>query len=164
MKTVLGIDPGLKGAYAIIGPHGVLVEPMPTVGDGKLLDLHAIASWFRAHSGEIDMAFLEQVSAMPKQGVSSTFKFGRVYGAIEGILAACGIPYTLVSPRRWCAEMHQGVEGAVDPKEKSRIAAKRLFPSVNLLASDLSRVPHSGMVDAVLIAAFGARQMNRKEH
>lgn len=158
MKGILGIDPGLEGGFCLYWEAAnTLVEPMPRTEKG--LDLPAIVKWIRAHKDDIELALLEQVSAMPGQGVSSMFKFGRVYGAIEGVLAALEIPYELVTPQRWQKVMHQGVEGGLDSKARSRVAASRLFPSVDLRASARCRIPHSGMQDALLIAAYGRRRM-----
>lgn len=154
---ILGCDPGLQGGLAILSDDGVITEPMPTVKakKGELLNLAELTRWLKEQL-PIDRAYLEMVSARPGQGVSSTFKFGRGYGAIEGILTALGIPYQLVTPQAWTKVMHQGIEAA-DPKAKSLIAVSRLFPGFDLRASDRSRVPHDGMVDALLIAEFGRR-------
>jgi crossover junction endodeoxyribonuclease RuvC len=153
---ILGIDPGLSGGIAVLSPDGPWYEPMPTVAakKGELLNLSALV---RLLSGrDIDIAYLEMVSARPGQGVSSTFKFGRSYGAIEGILTGLKIPYQLVTPQAWTKVIHVGIEAA-DPKAKSQIAASRLFPSLDLRASVRCKKPHEGVVDALLIAEYGRR-------
>ena len=158
---ILGIDPGLSGAIAIY-ENGKVQETfvMPVIKVTKTkreIDLVSLVSILKTVSTD-SHAFLEKVHAMPGQGVSTMFKMGRTYGMIEAILATLAIPYTLVAPRAWTKEMHQGVIGD-KPKAKSLMACKRLFPSVNLLATDRSRVAHDGIVDAVLIASYGSKRV-----
>lgn len=153
MDAFLGVDPGLSGGLALISKDGVIFEPMPCL-DG-VLDLAALTRWIRAHQPRIRVAFLEAVHAMPKQGVSSSFKFGRVYGNVEGVLAALGVPYVLVSPQRWQKVMHAGIEGQT--KQKSLVAVSRLFPNLDLRATPRSRTAHEGIAEALLIAEYGRR-------
>jgi len=162
---ILGIDPGLTGGLAIRTKEGLLIEPMPVCGDE--LDLATLTRWLKETRGCFEMAYLEQVSAMPKQGVASMFKFGDTFGSIKGILTALGIPFELVNPRSWTKEMHAGVpiltkqtpEGPKkDIKEMSKLAATRLFPHTDFRESDRCRTPHKGMVDASLIAEWGYRR------
>lgn len=163
----IGIDPGLNGAICIIDFSPVLVSinkinliPMPL--NGREVDCHALAEIFQAfHMDESVMACLEKVSAMPKQGVSSMFKFGRCVGALQAILASFKIPYSEVTPQAWQKEMHVGINRKClpRPKERSLSAAKKLFPRIDLLKSRLSKVPHEGFVDALLIAEYGRRRM-----
>jgi crossover junction endodeoxyribonuclease RuvC len=155
MRGVLGIDPGLSGALAIVHDGGVTFEPMPTI-EGHL-DLAALKSWISFHSDSFDFAYLEQVHSMPKQGVASSFKFGRVYGAVEGMLAALGIPYELVTPQRWQKMIYAGLEGKLEGKARSYMAASRLFPNVDFRATERSKKPHEGSVEASLIAYYGRR-------
>jgi len=154
--NILGIDPGLKGAVVLISRRGVPLEKhvMPVVGN--VLDVAAVAKLIQAT--RTIHAYLEKVTAMPGQGVASMFKFGRVYGMLEGILSSLRIPYTLVTPQAWMKELHQGIEKKLSPKERSRIAASRLFPDVDLKANDRCKKPHDGIVDALLIAEYGRRK------
>lgn len=156
MKGILGVDPGLQGALALIHDGGILFEPMPTV-EGHL-DLPALYRWLAVHRSTIGFAYLEQVSSRPGQGVSSTFKFGRTYGATEALLVACGIPYELVTPQKWQKVMLVGIEGRIEGKARCQMAASRLFPGVDLRASARSKKPHEGIVDALLLAAYGHKQ------
>lgn len=165
---IIGIDPGLNGAICVLdfSPSLTSIDdikliPMPL--NGNEVDCHLLAEIFEAFhllENEIVMAYLEKVSAMPKQGVSSMFKFGRNVGALQAMLAAFKIPYAEVRPQSWQKEMHAGVNKKCLqlPKERSLSAAKKLFPRVNLLKSKLSRVPHDGFVDALLIAEYGRRK------
>lgn len=157
--AILGIDPGLEGGLALVNQGGSAVyEPMPTLAakKGDILDLPSLTRWLKAHKSSIEIAYLEMVASRPGQSAPSVFKFGRGYGAIEGILTALEIPYQLVPPKQWCKLMHAGIEAA-DPKQKSLIAVSRLFPGIDLRATPRSKKPHDGMVDALLIASFGLR-------
>ena len=95
---------------------------------------------------------IEAVHSMPKQGVASSFSFGRGLGIWEGILSAYSIPYVKVSPQRWKKEMLADMPR--DNKDSSRIAATRLFPN----ASDmLARKKDDGRAEALLMAAYAQR-------
>src|SRR6516162_7770788 len=99
-----GIDPGISGAIAFLdpaAPQGLEVVDMPTLtlaAGKRAVDVHALAALL---GSPVDHVFLERAQAMPKQGTTSMFNYGRSFGLIEGILAARGIPYTLVSPVSW---------------------------------------------------------------
>lgn len=103
------------------------------------------------------ICYLEQVHAMPKQGVSSTFNFGMNYGFIQGVLKAYGIPYELVTPQKWKKEF-----SCTSDKNTSIEVCKRLFPNVNLKATDRCKKDHDGMAEALLIAEYGRRHYNGK--
>jgi len=87
---------------------------------------------------------------MPKQGASSGFKFGRATGALEGVLACCEIPLTVIEPTAW-KKFHQLRGG---DKESSRQRALQLFPSAHAL---LARKKDHGRAEAPLIALYGAK-------
>lgn len=152
---ILGIDPGLKGGLAFIGSNETIVhaEPMPT--NENMLDIRNISDMVSNEATLISHAFIEKATAMPKQGSVSMFKFGRVFGALEGILAALRIPYTVVPPKKWQAAMCSGVEATLEPKARALIAAQRMYPHYDFRASNRCRVAHDGIVDAVLIARYG---------
>lgn len=151
---ILGIDPGLSGAIAFYDTsnESVVVIDMPTVevtrnGKNKREVSPALIADAVAGKG-IVQAFVERVSAMPGQGVSSMFSFGRSVGVIEGVLAAYEIPVTLVTPQAWMKAM--GVRAG---KDGSRERAMQLFPQY---ADLFSRKKDDGRSDAVLIAKYGA--------
>jgi crossover junction endodeoxyribonuclease RuvC len=159
--NILGIDPGLDGGVALVTKDmSAIYEPLVSIDvkKGRILDIAWLRDWLRIRKENgLSMALLEFVAARPGQGVSSTFKFGRTYGQIEGLLVALEIPYQLVTPQQWTKEMHSGVE-AGDSKAKSLIAVQRLFPGLNLRATPRSTTAHLGIVDALLIAAYGQRR------
>ena len=156
---IIGIDPGLTGAVAIL-PDGLFFDtPTASVKKGSSKKVYLVAemaSFIRSFGDSSDPhshVYIEDVHAMPGQGVSSTFNFGRGFGLWEGIVAALGIPYTLITPQRWQKVMLTGLPGK--DKGASRVRAGQLFPQ---LAGQLNRVKDHGRADALLIAEYGRRQ------
>ncbi len=145
--THLGIDPGIAGGIAFLFPADgdLLVYDIPTVG-GEV-DIDTLAGILVTH-GKIGMATIERAQAMPKQGVSSTFKYGVAYGSLRAAVTMCRIPYQLVSPRIW--KKHFGLDS---DKEKARALAIRLWPGRDLF----SRKKDHGRAEAALIALYGAK-------
>ena len=136
----IGIDPGQSGSIAVVFPSGNATWIKLDSTD------HDIADWLRDiqvnHHG---ICCIERVSAMPKQGVSSTFKFGRSFGFLQGLLVAFQIPFELVTPQKW-----QGFMGCRTGGDKnvSKVAAQRLHPSL--------KITHAN-ADALLIAEYCRR-------
>ena len=104
------------------------------------------------HQAQIKHAYVERVGAMTGQGVSSVFSFGRSAGVLEGVLAASGVPYTLVTPQTW-----QKAVGLRGGKDGSRERAMQQFPDQ---ASLFARKKDDGRADATLIAIYGMKQSN----
>ena len=103
---------------------------------------------------DVDLAFIEKVSAMPKQGVSSTFKFGYSAGALEMALVAAGIPYRFVTPVKWCGALglrKKPGESNTNWKCRHKALAQSLFPQL--------KITHAN-ADALLIAEYGRREEN----
>ena len=151
---ILGIDPGLSGALAFLDTttDAAVIMDMPTVevvrnGKTKREVSAALIADLVAGKGVVQ-AFVERVSAMPGQGVSSMFSFGRSVGVLEGVLAAYEIPMTLVTPQAWMKAM--SVRAG---KDGSRERAMQLFPQY---ADQFARKKDNGRSDAVLIAKYGA--------
>jgi crossover junction endodeoxyribonuclease RuvC len=152
---ILGIDPGLSGALALYDTSEQTVEvfDMPAlelVRNGKTkreVSAQALANLLAGRG--IKAAFLERVNAMPGQGVTSVFSFGRSTGIVEGILAAYDIPTTLVTPQAW-----QKAVGQRAGKDGSRERAMQLFPAQ---ADLFQRKKDDGRSDAALIAYYGAK-------
>lgn len=135
----IGIDPGKSGGIAIITPGGgTYAHKMPET-DRDLLDL------LSEFSADDNRAVLEQVHAMPGQGVTSTFTFGRGYGKLEMALCAALIPFETVTPQKWQKLMGCLTKG---DKNVSKAAAQRLFPHL--------KVTHA-IADALLIAEYCRR-------
>ena len=149
----IGVDPGKSGGLAVITPGGsVKVTVMPIAGDE--VSIAALADWVRKYCMNdmcVTHACIEKVHAMPKQGVTSMFKFGFVTGVVHGVLGTYRIPIHLVTPHAWKSKVLKGTK-----KDKAAAAAycSRVYPDVNLLATERSRKPHSGMADALCIARY----------
>lgn len=151
---IIGIDPGASGAIAILDVRGGLVDAwdMPTVeikvgkAMKKRVAPEAIAAELKMFAPYC-VAYIEKVSAMPGQGVSSMFAFGEAYGLVRGVLAGLGIPCTTVTPAVWTKAMR--VAGG---KDGSRQRAMELWPDKAQL---FKRVKDDGRADAALIAAWG---------
>lgn len=141
VMTILGIDPGMTGAIAMVQPM-VDVWDMPATAQD-------LATLLRTFDPATTRVYLENVHSMPGQGVSSTFRFGVGFGQIQGVLATLGFPYILVEPSKWKTAM--GLRGK--EKAESRALAQRLFPTASL-----SRVRDHGRAEALLIAEFGRRK------
>lgn len=151
-RVVLGADPGKKGAIALLGDDDVLlaVEDMPDPNGGALTA--ALLSLIGEHEPYLPtIAWLEQAQPMPKQGLVTTFLYGRNFGALEAVPAALGIPFNLVTPAVW----KKAFPGVTADKNTSREAAIRQWP----MHADLFRLKkHDGRAEAALIALYGARQ------
>jgi len=153
---IVGIDPGASGALAFFDmSRGILyVEDMPVLEiarNGKTKReispqlLRSIVDRY-----EPRRAIIERVGAMPGQGVSSMFQFGRSVGLVEGVLAGLNVPTGFVTPQQW--QKGAGVRGG---KDGSRMRAVELFPAYAQL---FARKKDDGRADAALIAWWGATQ------
>lgn len=156
---IIGIDPGLRGGIAYYRPGAkdeLTIVDMPThelVRGGKMkfeVDPHALHKLLMPY--RLASVYLEQVGAMPGQGVSSVFAFGKTYGIIIGVLAANGLPYTFVSPVTWKKKLQ--VPAA---KDGSRARASQLMPAH---ADKWKLAKHDGRSEAALIALYGWRNEN----
>lgn len=153
MVNRIGIDPGLGGAIALLRDGKVVVVDMPTVarsaGKGAQVDAAGLAELLRPCAFEGGWhTYVEIQHARPGQGVTSMFGMGVSFGAAVGVIAALGIPYTLVAPGAW--KRQAGLTGK--DKEASRARALQLHPE---LAERLSRKKDHGRAEAVLLACFG---------
>ena len=153
---VLGVDPGIRGGLAVlavedgVAPRLVETIDIPIVGTHakERVDAIAIREWVCKH--DIQHAYIERAQAMPKQGASSGFKYGRAVGAIEAVLACCEIPVTIVEPGAWKKFHH--LHGK--DKEGGRQRALQLFPTAHAM---LARKKDHGRAEASLVAMYGAQ-------
>lgn len=147
MITV-GIDPGNTGAIAFIHGRFVTVVDMPLMANGKKQQVNPaeLSRILMDNIHEFDCEiFIEKVSAMPGQGVSSMFNFGMGYGVIQGVVAALGYRYQLVTPQKW-----KKVAGLIGKeKDNARTLAQQLYPD-----APLGRKKDIGRADAILIAHY----------
>ena len=153
-KIILGFDPGQTGAVAAFdGERIEAVIDMPTMtrlhGKGNQVDPYTLATaLIDLCAGREATAVLEAVSAMPGQGVTSTFHFGESVGVVLGVLGALQVPVRMVTPAKW--KKAAGLLGR--DKDAARTLAIQLHPEV---ADQLARKKDTGRADAVGIARFG---------
>ncbi len=149
-RCVMGIDPGLSGAIAFLftrDPHRVAVEDMPVV-DGNV-SAPILAQTIKKYAPSY--AVIEHVNAMPKQGVSSTFNFGKAFGQVIGVGGALNIPLHFVTASKWKRRFALSAD-----KEEARALALRLFPAC---ATSFARKKDHGRAEAALIAKYGAEEL-----
>jgi len=149
--TIIGIDPGKSGGIAWTtpnGPRGELMraEKMPDTMKGVWeLISYIVENTAQIYRHTECKAYLEQVSAMPGQGVTSCFTFGNGFGHLEMALTAAGIPFERVSPQKWQKALGCRTGGN---KNISKTKAQELFPQI--------KCTHA-ISDSLLIAEYGRR-------
>ena len=151
---IIGIDPGLSGAIAILEDNKVLnIFDMPVMAEGKKnkrqLNSAQLVNIIRDNTASTDevAVVVEQVNAMPGQGVTSMFNFGQTFGAIKGVCAALNLPIFFVRPSKW----KKHFELINSSKDSSRTKAIEMYPS---LSNQLSKKKDVNKSDAILIARF----------
>ena len=148
MRHYLGIDPGATGALALVDATGALVDvldaPIVVVAGKKRISAPLFAAIVRRWTPTI--AIVEQVGAMSKQGLSSTFQFGRCAGLVEGVLAMGGIPTEFVVPAVWKRAMRLPAD-----KGAARLMAMRRWPKK---ADEFELVKNDGKAEAALLAEY----------
>lgn len=149
----VGIDPGKAGALAMLDQYGQLVQALVVPTIGKDYDLNGMVAPLLYRAGEIRAAALEHVGAMPGQGVTSMFSFGRGLGLWEGALAALEIPYELVKPGRWMSIVGGLPKDKAERKARLVRAAGSRWPT-----APLARKKDWGIADALWIAEWARRQ------
>ena len=148
MNGWLAIDPGVSGAVALVRDDGSVSLVVDTPVAGKDIDGAGLAMLLRDYVGAVRGVVLERVGAMPKQGVSSTFRFGRSLGVLEGACLALGLRVEWVAPVKW--KRHYGLIG--QDKDMARRRALERWPGE---AAALKRKKDVGRADALLMAAWG---------
>ena len=153
-KSILGIDPGVSGALAVYYPdHPMIIAIHDMPVDGKAIDGYELTKIISQYNPEV--AFIEAVHSFSGQGVSSSFNFGCSYGVARGVVAACGIPTTLVSPQKWKRELELSKD-----KNQSLEMARMLWPD----SDKFKRKKDDGRAEAALIAMYGFKsQFNVRE-
>jgi crossover junction endodeoxyribonuclease RuvC len=152
----IGVDPGMSGAVAILdGERLIQVFDMPTVQvevNGKLkrrISPEMLVSELGMYVDDVRCAYIEKVSAMPGQGVTSMFAFGEALGLVRGVFAGLRVAQFLVPPATWkrSLKVPSGKDGA-------RAMAAQFWP---LSAGEFKRVRDDGRAEAALIGLWGAR-------
>ena len=153
---IIGIDPGISGSICFFEDGKILeVIEMPVMTDGKKNKKQVNgAQIYNEFSKRIDKkkddevrVVIEQVSAMPGQGVTSMFNFGQSFGILKGICSAMQLPMFFVRPAKWKKYFNL----INSQKDASRTRAIEIFP---YFSTQLSKKKDSNKADAILIASF----------
>tara|TARA_B100001057_G_scaffold231225_1_gene231480 strand:+ start:9294 stop:9788 length:495 start_codon:yes stop_codon:yes gene_type:complete len=153
---IIGIDPGISGSICFFENGEIIdVVEMPTMADGKKNKrqvngsqiFNEISQRIKKSQSKDIRVVIEQVSAMPGQGVTSMFNFGQSFGILKGICSAMQLPMYFVRPAKW--KRHFNLINS--EKDASRTRAIEIFP---YFSSHLSRKKDSNKADAILIASF----------
>ena len=153
---IIGIDPGISGAICFFDNGKILeVIEMPSMADGKKNKkqvngaqiFNEISMRINNYEKENIKVVIEQVSAMPGQGVTSMFNFGQSFGILKGICSAMQIPMYFVRPAKWKKYFNL----INSEKDASRTKAIEVFP---YFSSNLSKKKDSNKADAILIASY----------
>jgi len=146
-NTVIGIDPGRKGGIALLSPTRNVGILLPYVDDTLVCSqiLRILVKY------KPDLVILEKVHAMPGQGVTSMFNFGKNYGELLGTIKCSGLDYQLVDPRQWKKVI---LANTTKDKEAAINFCTTTYPEINL-TPNRKRTPQDGIADAVCLAAYG---------
>ena len=151
---IIGIDPGLSGGIAVLENNKVLdMFDMPVMSEGKKnkrqLNSAQLVKLIKDNikPDEEITVVVEQVNAMPGQGVTSMFNFGQTFGAIKGICAALSLPIFFVRPAKW----KKHFELINSSKDASRTKAIEMYPN---MSDRLSKKKDVNKSDAILIARY----------
>ena len=153
---IIGIDPGISGSICFLIDGRILdVVEMPTMTEGKKnkkqVNGSQIYNEIKDRTEKIDKndikVVIEQVSAMPGQGVTSMFNFGQSFGILKGICSAMQLPIYFVRPAKWKKYFNL----INSEKDASRTKAIEIFP---YFSSNLAKKKDSNKADAILIASF----------
>jgi len=160
---IIGIDPGLSGAIAIIEDNKIKeMFDMPVMSDGKKnkrqLNSALLVKLIKDNIKNLEdtIMVVEQVNAMPGQGVTSMFNFGQTFGAIKGICAALGLPIFFVRPAKW----KKHFELINSSKDASRTKVIEMYPSIS---QQLSKKKDVNKSDAILIARYYSETRFKEE-
>jgi hypothetical protein len=175
LKTIIAVDPGKNGAVAIMTEQSTFAYPLPLVSNE--LDIFRFKDILVSVRLGINtmQIILEDVHAIFGASAKSTFNFGYICGQINTICCETGCPVLLVQPKVWQKEIwiEEDIVGIptkrkykksglpifkTDTKKTSFNAVKRIFPLINIPTTPKSKVPHDGIVDALLLAEFGRRK------
>ena len=153
---IIGIDPGISGAICFFEDGQVKeIIDMPTMAEGKKNKrqvngpqiYNEISLRVKKFQKKEIIIVIEQVSAMPGQGVTSMFNFGQSFGVLKGICSAMQLSMYFVRPAKW--KKYFGL--IKTEKDASRTKVIEIFPYIS---SQLSRKKDSNKADAILIASF----------
>lgn len=157
---ILGIDPGITGGAAVVEtsspfdvPRLIAAIDLPTSGGAakRRIEVPALLAWVRQNNAQA--AFIERAQAMPKQGSSSGFLYGRAVGAIEAVIQCAGVPLHIIEASAWKKRFNLKGPMSGGSKEDSRQRAILMFPEQ---AAVLARKKDHQRAEAALIAVYGS--------
>lgn len=151
MAFVIGIDPGVSGAVAIVHGADVLCHDMPTfeVRGKRHVSPQGLREILADYVDGVDAVVLEHVQGVQGTGATSAFSFGRSFGLVEGVVAGLFLPLTLVRPQVWTKALNVSRD-----KGSHRRAASNLWPKDAAL---FARVKDDGRADAALLCHWWMR-------
>lgn len=169
LGVILGIDPGLQGAFVVTDGDGLFRHwEMPVLIHGKDKSVHfdgvvRLLEVVRETHGRIQV-YLERAVSFG-MGMKGAFNYGRGFEAIVIALHLGQFPTTFIEPGKWTKEMHEGTDAGLKPKVRSLIAVDRLYPQLvgkipTYARRDGKKHLQDGAVDALLIAGYGLRRLN----
>ena len=153
---IIGIDPGISGSICFFEDGKVIdIIEMPSMAEGKKNKkqvngsqiYNEINSRIKKFNKQEIKVVIEQVSAMPGQGVTSMFNFGQSFGVLKGICSAMELPMYFIRPAKWKKYFNL----INSEKDASRTKAIQIFPYIS---SQLSKKKDSNKADAILLASF----------
>ena len=153
---IIGIDPGITGSICFFEDGKIIdVVEMPNMAEGKKNKrqvngaqiYHEISKRIKNLEKKDIKVVIEQVAAMPGQGVTSMFNFGQSFGVIKGICAALNLPIYFVRPTKW--KKHFNL--IKTNKDASRTKVIEAYPDIS---NKLHRKKDSNRADAILIALY----------
>mgnify|MGYP001455312922 CR=1 FL=1 len=162
---IIGIDPGITGAICFL-ENGKIIDviDMPTMASGnknkKQINgsqiFNEITIRIQNYKSKKVNVVVEQVSAMPGQGVTSMFNFGQSFGILKGICSGMQLSMYFVRPTRWKKYFNL----INSEKDASRTKAIEIFP---YFSSHLSKKKDSNKADAILIASYYYETFGKEE-
>lgn len=148
---ILGIDPGMSGGIALLHRSGVIAfaEAMPVLRNAvATVDVRRLGEWLRAAGATDIFAFVERAQAYPRQGISSAFNYGVIFGSVLTAIADLGIGYELVAPAKWKRDF-----GLTADKREAVQRVQQMYPRFPVKRSE------DGIAEAILIARWGLKQL-----
>lgn len=157
MTLWVGIDPGIFGAVAATDGDGAEWWPLPIIGGGdtkRELNTREFCALMGnlLHRDDLRIV-MERVGAMPGQGTTSMFNFGRGFGRLEGVLVSMGLSFSLVMPQSWKKRV---LEGTSKDKAAAVKYCNARWPRVSLIPFN-GRSVSDGAADALCMADYARR-------
>lgn len=177
-KTHIGIDPGKSGAIVYLSPQGeVTFDLFPLAGDEyDIQEMSIIFARIRDKGPKNVHVIIEDIKALQKPFDRANWSLSGCKHILITLCTVHCIPFTLVAPKTWQKDMWVGIPeqrkpskldkngklrpGSIETKVMSLLAAKRLFPEVDLRKSSRAKIDHDGVVDALLMAEYSRRKFD----